>query len=211
MALNSKKRSIADIDDGVGPFKKLCIETTPATSKEGEEALVVTVAAKRKVDIDGEIAELEAEAGEKVEELKKASGTTEDASTSLLEEKNEKLIARGDLNCASEPTFNEMDVTKFHGGIQEEGVKVVATDGEEQKAQTTQTVTDEARATSEVSLSPQASPSRSHKPHRHLRPLRQYPGLRIGHLYKPYAVTLLDGTTQIVWRPKSSASDLRQT
>ena len=216
-ALESKKRGFADIDDGVGLAKKQRIETTPPMLKEGEvrsllpslltvnpsfiaatnftlqEARPVTVTAKDKVDIDSATAQLEAETGENVKELKEEDGTAED------------LTAEGN-NRPSGSTLNEKDNTKVGDRIQEDGSKVVVKDSNNQTAQTIQAVAAGGGAESGVihagdNGSP-ARPSRSHRQPRPTRPLRQYPGQRTGHFYKPHAVVLLDGTCHIVWYPK---------
>ncbi|CAF9941386.1 MAG: hypothetical protein HETSPECPRED_003220 [Heterodermia speciosa] len=215
-ALESKKRSFADIDDGVGLAKKQRIETTPTMLKEGEvrsllpsllivnqsfiaatnftlqEARPVIVTAKDKVDIDSATAQLEAETGENVKELKEERGTAED------------LTAKNN-NRPSGSTLNEKDNTKVRDGIQEDGLKVVE-DSNNPTAQTIQAVAAGGQAESGVIRAgdngAQAHPSRSHRQHRPTRPLRQYPGPRTGHFYKPHAVVLLDGTCHIVWYPK---------
>ena len=162
----------------------------------------MTAASEDREDIDGPIAQIKSEIGVEVEGFKKQSGTIEDKSIGLVTEKHEEIVAEGDIDRASEPTPIEKDDIKYNGGIQEVGAKAVAMHDNDEKSKITQAVAGEARAIPDVVITgstAQARPPRSHRPH---RPLRQYPGPRTGHFYKPHAVVLLDGTVQIVWYPK---------
>ena len=225
MALNSKKRSLADIDESAGPAKKQRIETTPTTFKEckvrtilsslfiliqrfkpaanphTQDACFVTAAPEDREDIDGAIAQIKSEMGVKVEGFKKQSGTIEDNFVELFKEQHEELIAKGDIDRASEPAPIEKDNIKYNGGIQEVGAKAVRMHDNDEKPEIAPAA-GEARETPGVIVTvgtAQTRPPRSHRPR---RPLRQYPGPRTGHFYKPHAVVLLDGTVQIVWYPK---------
>lgn len=171
-----------------------------------QEARPVTAPAKDKADVDGAIARVDTKIGEKVKKLKKESGTTEDKSTNLFKEKQEEIITKSGLDRASKITPTKKNDANIDGGIQKDDSKSVTQHGNDQEAEITQAVTDEARPTSGVvatrGVARARPPPRSHRPLRPIRPLRQYPGPRTGHFYKPHAVMLLDETVQIVWYPK---------
>ena len=229
MASESKKRSIIDVDDGAGPAKQQRIETTPmtlgdeavrtllssllvmnqmfisATNLQIQVALLLAAAAKNEAATGGAIAQIEAMIGEKVERLKKQSGTAADNSIKLFKKQYGGIIGQSDLDRASELTPTNEDDATLEGGIQKDGSKSVAQHSNNKETEITHPVAAEARPTSSVVAAQgeaQAPPPPSARPTRPLRPLRRYPGPLTGHLYKPHAVTLLDGSVHIVWYPK---------
>ena len=173
-----------------------------ATNLNFQVAQLVTAAAKKEAATGGAIAQVEAMIGEKVEKLKKQSGTAVDNSMNFSKKHHGGINGQSDLDRASELTPTKEDDASLEGGIQKDDSESVAQHGNNKETEITQPITAEARPTSGVVASQgaaQAPPPPSAGP---LRPLRQYPGPLTGHLYKPHAVTLLDGSVHIVWYPK---------